>query len=298
MPPVFGLAEAFGWENDKLGIDAYAARVRVARDFFDEVEEQNFVRTARRGDAQGPQGNVSLVVRKTLKNQVQAVELRVANFSKLNVPDSVVAAMVMLTIAMTLTPRQPHHLYYCANPTQVGDAMTSLDVERFFSMMRRVWPVPYMWQFMQERARVIHEYTKQQLTRAFSYYTGTARKDIHYSNSGAVPVVPFGTAKLGAPRPSRSRSKQAGRTPPLQLFRPYYSFFHLLLCIVNTLPCADEAAKRERWECDVRVLQEASSLLKGQRQQTVTDKAKETAGALPAAMYATPQPFVSTAVAG
>ena len=72
----------------------YRERVRIARDFFDEVEEQNFARTGRRGDAQGPQGNPSMNLRKTLRNHVRAVDVRTANWTKLNVPRSVQDTMV------------------------------------------------------------------------------------------------------------------------------------------------------------------------------------------------------------
>jgi hypothetical protein len=61
---------------------------------------------------------------------------------------------------------------------------------------------------------------------------------------------------------------------------------------------ADVAAEKERRERDLRLLLDAASLLQGQRQQTVTAKAKEISGALPAAVYAIPQPFALTGVAG
>ena len=73
------------------------------------------------------------------------------------------------------------------NSHKVGDAMTTLDVERFFPWMRRVWAIPSLLQYLQERTRVISEHTKQHLTTSFSYYTGPSLKGGHYRESGALP---------------------------------------------------------------------------------------------------------------
>ena len=88
--------------------------------------------------------------------------------------------------------------------------MTSLDVERWFPIMRAVWPVPYVLQYYQERKRAINENTKKLTTKSFSYHTGTAHKDEHYKTSGAVP---FKAPKV-TPRPSRQQGQADGILHP------------------------------------------------------------------------------------
>ena len=110
---VYKLAEAFGFVTDcPMGLDGCLTRVREVRDFFDSVEDQNFRRTGRLLDAQGAQGNVSLVVRKSLRNFVIGMDQRIHNFSRLNIPDIVQEA-------------------------QQAKAITTLAVECFFPLMRK-----------------------------------------------------------------------------------------------------------------------------------------------------------------
>jgi hypothetical protein len=77
MPTIYGLARAFGWEDleeAKMDLDGCLELVRAARDLFVKMEDEIYDRNGRRADAQGPQGNVSRVVRMSLRNFVTAVE--------------------------------------------------------------------------------------------------------------------------------------------------------------------------------------------------------------------------------
>lgn len=145
MPTICGLARAFGWEDSK-DLDGCLELVRAARDLFGKMEDEMYDRTGRRADAQGPQGNVSRVVRMSLRNFVTAGE----KFELLNVPVSVRAL-------------------------QVAAALTTLPVENFFPLMRRHWAVPYMQQYMCERSTAVLERTKKTITTAFNYTTFSAR---------------------------------------------------------------------------------------------------------------------------
>ncbi len=89
--------------------------------------------------AQGPQGNVSSSVRKTLQDRLKAVDVRVANFAKLNVPERVQDELVRtyFTITNITESEYDHQLFRFPqtpnsnNDSKVGDAMTTMDAERF-----------------------------------------------------------------------------------------------------------------------------------------------------------------------
>jgi hypothetical protein len=95
-----------------MDLDGCLELVRAARDLFGKMEDEIYDRTGRRADAQGPQGNVSRVVRMSLRKFVTAVERSDELFELMNVPASVRAL-------------------------QVAAALITLPVENCFPLMRR-----------------------------------------------------------------------------------------------------------------------------------------------------------------
>jgi hypothetical protein len=164
MPTIYGLARAFGWEDSeeaKLDLDGCLELVRAARDLFG-MEDEIYDRTGRRADAEGPQGNVSRVVRMSLRNFVTVVERSDKFFELFNVPASVRAL-------------------------QVAAALTTLPVENFFPLMRRHWAVPYMQQYTCERSTAVLERTKETITTAFNYTTSAGTQH-HYMANACKPA--------------------------------------------------------------------------------------------------------------
>jgi hypothetical protein len=160
MPPVHALHEAFGY-YDEMDTAGCLLRLRIARDFFDEVSKQNAARTGQEY-GQGPVGNVSLVVRKSLKCAVKALEWLQEFADMLNIPYRVRASIR-------------------------AAAMTTLDVENFFPGMKAHSPNPSALEYARRRGDTIVENTKRQTTTAYSYNTGhkSGHKDKHYTESGA-----------------------------------------------------------------------------------------------------------------
>lgn len=167
MPVVHGIATAYGYRETPehpADLRLCLQHLTNARDFFDKVEADIFARTGRKNAAQGPQGNVSLVVRKSLRNWVIALQTRLHYFAVLNIPDRVQEALK-------------------------AAAMTTLDVENFFGLMRKRWVYPYFLQYLNNRSRTSEERAKMLTTKAFSYHTGVKRKDRHYDESGVATTV-------------------------------------------------------------------------------------------------------------
>lgn len=56
--------------------------------------------------------------------------------------------------------------------------------EKFFILMRRPWPVPYVLQYLTTRSRNILEDAKRVMNNQFSYHLGPSEQN-HYSHDGA-----------------------------------------------------------------------------------------------------------------
>jgi hypothetical protein len=159
MPALYGLAIAM---CEDVNMGEAERLVQIASDLVEKMVVQNAERTGRNLNAEGPQGNFSRVVRKSLTNLLLALRRRVLAWKKLDVPSEVQNAAVF-------------------------KAMTTLCVERFFPLMRARWTHPYVMQYFQERANVIVEETKRLTNPGFSYFTGKRKRDEHYIDCGATP---------------------------------------------------------------------------------------------------------------
>jgi hypothetical protein len=188
----------------------YREQIHVARNFLDEMEDQNYVRTGRRGDAQ---------------DHLKAVDVRVANFAKLNVPERVQDELVRTYFTITnITESEYDHQSFrfpqtpnSNNDSKVGDAMTTMDAERFCPLMETVWPVPYLAQYYLMRSRAILENTKLHITDAFSHTFGTKHKDNHYMASGAKAYK--------TPKPRNRASRKPEEADGLLCFSKTFNIF-------------------------------------------------------------------------
>lgn len=183
MPVVYGISEAYGYTDKDMDHDGCLARVEGASVLFDELEKQYRRRTGLNTVPQGPQGNVSLVVRKSLRNNTAAYRKRKKNWDVLGVP-----AQVQQKVR--------------------AKSMVTLCVENFFSIMRFHWVNPYWLQYLQLRLRAIEERTKKLTTRAFSYYTGEKRTREHYTSSGSGGVNIYNCKRA---RRRRTNAAEAGK---------------------------------------------------------------------------------------
>lgn len=186
MPVVYNFAAAHACTADKTthttDLKTALDASRALSSFFDETEDANFVLTGRRKDAQGPCGNFSICVRKIARARVSYYARLIDLLAALGVPKEVADA---------------------ASSKALGSSRN----EKFFSLQRCPWPVPYYLQYLQTRSRSILEDAKQNNGCEFSNYNGPVDA-AHYSldGSGRAPTL------YEQPKPPQKRTQENSST--------------------------------------------------------------------------------------
>jgi len=222
---VCGLTEARDEHATSL-VAAYFVMRRVQKQ-LDALEEENCSLYGIPRGVEGPGGNFSNSLRTVVRAQVASLKRQLARLTLLRIPFVIIKAMNM-------KPR------------------LTLMNERFYSICRRLYPLPYTLQWEEQRATNIMEEAKSGLDASgFSYFTGSQS-------------------------PGRRHYQEDGIRPARVLYRPRSA---------RRVQALKPGIRQRRLE----VLRRFAAEFQGVAQQTVTSKGKEQSGVLPSIYYEPPE---------
>ena len=247
VPIVRLLGDAFSLtantELHSVTLGEAMARVQCARSFFDSQAKASNNITGKRKGAQGPEGCVSVVVRKALRN------------------------MVTVMGRLRLKLRAQGVPLYMVDTCILPMVLTTLRVERFFPLMRKLQPNPYMLEYAHDRARatLLSAYRASNAAGFAMTWGGKFRPErAHYSSSRASQALPLVVARKTRTRAAAAMDRNELRQSSVE----------------------GRKAEEERRKGVLVLLRRVCARLRGVPQARVTDKAKEGVGAAPGISYA------------